>query len=191
MNTRVNPIVLGFIGIVAIFVAGCDTVTMWQPLSAAPQPIDREQFEGAWRVGGSGIFHIRFGEDGVGRIAAVDWENGEFSIRHGQMIVTEGQAHNFLSVRFQEDDEWQAYHLAQYRFTEQGDLILWLPNIKTFEKAVEDNALRGMVEMRRHSTHVVLTGDPAVTLLFIDDPENLTLFDYRNPIVVKKLAGVE
>lgn len=191
MTTRVNSVLFGLILIAVIFIAGCDSVTMWQPLSADPQPIDREQFEGAWRLNGAASFNIRFGDDGLGRIAFLEWQDGEFLMRRGQMIVTEGKAHNFLSVRFEEDGQWSAYHLAQYRFTPQGELILWLPNIKIFEEAVEGDRLQGVIERGRRATNVMLTNEPAKILEFVDDPDNLTLFNYRNPIVMKKVAGVE
>lgn len=191
MNTRNKQIFFGLLVIVAIFIAGCDSVTMRQPLSAEPQPIDREQFEGSWRIDGPAILHIRFGDDGVGRLAYLEWEDGEFRVRRGQMIVTEGREHNFLSVRFQEDGKWGEYHLAQYRFTPQGDLIVWLPHISSFVDAVEGERLAGEIERGRHATHVTLTGDPEEILRFINDPDKMRIFSYRNPIVVKKLAGVE
>ncbi len=172
-------------GVVAtvLLVAGCSKVTTVGPLSADPKPIDREMFEGIWIIDDD-PYVIKFGEDGVARIGAVYWEDGQFNLGRGEMIVAEGKENNFVSVRFQEDGEWpDDYLFAQYKFVDNGDLVIWQPRVSEFEDAVEEGLLQG--EAGRRS--VVITSPPEKVLEFLNDPERGDLFDYRDPKVYRRI----
>ena len=172
-----------------LLASGCSSVTTRLPLSSAPKPIDQEKFEGAWLVGDT-VVHVKFDRNGVAQIAGVDWKDNQFQIVHAEMIVTEGDKHNFLSFRVQEDGKWMdGYLLAAYKFSEQGDLILWLPNSDVFEEAIEKKQLNGEVKTQQYSTDITITDPPEKLLGFINDPDNLKIFDYREPMVLRKVAG--
>ena len=102
MRSKLIPRLFGLAIIVA---AGCSSVTTQQPLSSDPKPIDHEAFEGAWQADDQ-ILHIRFSSDGVAHIAGIGWEDNQFRMEQGEVIVAEGDKHNFLSARFREEGKW-------------------------------------------------------------------------------------
>jgi len=174
-----------------LFLSACSTVTIPYPLSANPKPIDKEKFEGVWD-GGEPTVHVRFGSNGIAQIAWLDWADNEFQIVRAEMIVTEGDENNFLSFRMEEDGKWtNTYVFCQYSFSDNGELIVWNPNTETFEKAIEKGLLQGEVESGITGTTIAITNAPGKLLEFINDPENLKLFEYRKPVILRKIVGVE
>lgn len=166
---------------------GCSVVTTRQPLTAHPKAVDREKFEGVWSVGQDALT-ARFSADGILRVAGVEWQDDRFRLVEMELIVTEGKERNFLSVRYQEDGEWaEGYVLCQYAFTHQGDLIIWQPDVDVFEEAIRSERLEGSVEKSRYSTTVTVTNPPDALLRFIDQPQDLRLFHYTEPMVLRKL----
>ena len=100
------------------------------------------------------------------------------------MVIVEGKEHNFLSIRFEEKGKWKdEYFFVPYKFSEQGDLIFWIPNAKEFDKAIKKKLLRGKGESS------VSIASPAEELLkVLNDPGDLNLFDYKSPMVLHKAA---
>lgn len=167
---------------------GCSSVTMLQPLPRAEGVIDQERLSGEW-VSGDQVIYVRFGGNGIGQFAGLDWKDDRFQVEIGELIVSAGHEHNFFSVRVQEKGKWEEqYYFAQYRFTDQGDLVVWQPEVAAFEKAVEAGRLEGTVQKGSYGSSVTLTGAPDVILTFIDNPENDALFEYKDPMVFKRLV---
>jgi len=167
--------------------SSCSFVTTQQPLSSAPEPIDRDKFEGAWLSEEEVVF-IRFAANGVARLAGLDWQNDRFQMLQGEMIITRGKKGNYISVRFEEEGKWQnRYYLIQYEFTDQGDLLLWFPNEDVFAKAVEDGLLAGEVKPEAHHDDIFITDAPEKVLHFIENPGPLRLFNTDQPLILKKI----
>ena len=80
------------------------------------------------------------------------------------------------------------YYFAQYRFTEPGDLVLWLPDTKAFGDAVAKGKLEGVVEKGKHTQSVMISSKPEKVLAFLNDPVNGALFDEKEPMVLKRLV---
>jgi hypothetical protein len=183
----------GIGGILAILflvstLGGCASVTMLQPLPAKIDEAEQGMFEGEWVSEGQ-IIYVRFGGNGIGRFAGVDWKEGRFQLDEGEIIVTKGEGKSFLSVRIKEDGVWDdRYYFAQYRFTESGDLELRLPDTKAFGDAVEKGKLEGVVEKGKHTQSVTLSSKPEKVLAFLNDPVNGVLFDEKEPMVLKRLV---
>ncbi len=177
--------------VVAVLVAGCSSVTIKQPLSADPKPVDKEKFEGTW-LAGSSTLTVRFAKDGVGRIAGTRWEDDSFRLARGEMIVTEGRKHNFVSVRMEDEDGTMpdGYGFLQYTFVNDNDLVLWGPNVEAFEEAIQQKALQGDIT-KSQTTSVTVTSTPKEILAFIDDPERTDLFKYSEPVVLRKVAPAD
>ena len=170
--------------------SGCSSVTTTHPLSSDHKSIDREKFEGVWQMDES-VVHVKFSPNGIAQIAGLKWDKDEFRMGKAKAIVTEGKKHNFLSVQFQEDTgEWASgYYFLAYKFTDQGDLILWLPVPEVFEASVETKQLQGTIEEGEYSKNVTITNEPGALLEIINDPDNLQAFDYTEPMVLKKISG--
>jgi len=174
-------------GCIIFLSIGCSGVTTKYPLSDNPKPIDQDKFEGAWLMDNK-VFHLKFASNGVAQISGVKWENDQFQLVHVEMIITKGDKHNFLSVRIQEDGKWMDdYYLLSYMFSENGDLVVWSPNVDIFKNLVEKNHLQGVVTGDKYSTNVSITNAPVRFLKLINDPENLTLFNYTKPTIIRKI----
>ena len=174
---------------IIVLTLSCSSVTIRYPISNSPEPIDQEKFEGIWLVDDDEVIHVKFAGNGIARIAGLEWENNQFTMMRGEMIISAGDEHNFLSVRFQEDDKWMNdYYFLIYKFTEKGDLVLWLPNVDAFEEAIRKKQLQGIIEKEQYSTNITITNASEKLLEFINDPDNLMLFEYREPIVLYKIT---
>ena len=181
-----NSILLLF-GIAMLLASGCSSVKTKHPLSNNPKAIDQEEFEGAW-LADDQIFHVKFASNGVAKVAGVEWGSNDFHIVHGEMIVTEGEEHNFLSIRFQEEGKWMDdYFFLPYTFTDQDDLILWAPDADAFKDLIEKKKLQGVVEKGKYSTNITITNAPTSLFKIINNPEDMKLFEYREPIVLRKI----
>ena len=181
------PVLLSIFTI--LLTLSCSSVTTRHPLSNNPEPIDQKKFEGVWLVDDDEVVHVKFTGSGIARIAGLEWEEDQFIITHGEMIVSEGDEHNFLSVRFQENGKWMDdYFFLPYKFTEQGDIVLWLPNEDAFEKAINKKQLHGIINEEQYSTNITITNTSEKLFNFINDPDNLKLFEYREPIILYKIT---
>lgn len=163
---------------------GCASVTTQQPLSLDPKPIDREKWEAAW-LSDKNPFSVRFSSNGVARIAWFEWKDDQFVPAYGEMIIAEGEDDNYLSIRFAEDGAWSnEYLFAQYAFSEAGDLIVWAPVVDRFKEAIQSNRLEG-------TDSNMITSPPEKIIAFMDDPENGGLFDYKNPLILRRIVAFE
>jgi hypothetical protein len=166
---------------------GCSSVTVKQPLPWMADTTELAAFEGEWVYEGQ-VLHLRFGSDGIGRLASLKWRDDRFVADEGEFIVSKGAERSFLSVRIMENGEWlEGYYVVQYRFTDQGDLILRQPEVAAFVDAVANGRLAGVVEKVGHAGSVVITSPPEKVLAFLNEPANGSLFDYGEPIILKKL----
>ena len=174
---------------VTMLFAGCSAVTTPYPLSTQSKPVDKERFEGTWQ-GGEGTVSVRFASNGVARLAGTEWNDDQFRLIQGEMIVAEGKKDNFISVRFEQNGAWtNRYFFLQYKFTDNGDLVLWGPNIDEFEAAIRSGMLQGVVTKKKNTTSISVTNAPGELLDFMNDPERRTLFNYREPMVLRKIAA--
>jgi len=183
---------LGVAGLLSVLLlpallAGCSSVTVKQPLPRMADAAEQAAFEGEWVSEGQ-ILYVRFDGKGIGHFAGVDWKDDRFRLDEGEITISKGAEKGFLSARIMENGKWlDGYYFAQYRFTDGGDLILWLPDVGAFADAVEKKKLDGIVEKGRQSRSVVVTSTPDKVLAFLNDPANSALFDYREPMIVKRL----
>lgn len=173
------------------FICACSAVSTSYPLNNRPTPVDQERFEGTWMLEG-GTVSLRFAQDGVAHIAGVEWEGGKFRMVQGEMIVALGVPTNYLSIRFDDQGKWlEQYALVRYKFTDQGDLVIWLPDPEAFESVIEAKELKGVIERDRYSCEILLTEPPDSLIRFMNDPQRQNLFNYHEPMVLKRIVWPE
>lgn len=172
----------------ALLLCSCKTVMTKYPLTNEPRAIDGEKFDGVWRNGDTEVY-IKFASNGIAQVSIRDQKNSDVQIGPGEMIVTEGVEHNFICIRFQEDGKWMdGYYFLQYRFIHPGDLVLWFPNNDVFEEAIQKKQLSGVIEKGQFSNEITITSNPEKLLEFINDPNNLKLFKYKEPVILWKVT---
>jgi hypothetical protein len=167
---------------------GCASVTLVQPLPAMEDAAERARFEGEWIMDGE-IVYVRFGSKNTGQFAGVDWKEEQFQLDTGELVVSRGMKHDYLSVRVKMKDQWEDhYYFAQYAFTDEGNLLVWLPDPEAFDQAIQEGRLEGAVERTQYTHNVELTDTPEKILAFLNEPGNGDLFDYSAPRTLKRLA---
>ncbi len=190
MSVRFRSLLL----VLLVATAGCSAVTISQPLPLTEKPADQARLEGIWSMSDDEPVYLRFASNGVAQLAGVEWDEDEnaFHLERCELIFSDGEHARFLSLRCFEDGAWEEeYSFLRYVVTSDGDLVLWLPSPDAFKEAIAEGRLKGVVSQGKQSTSVTVTDDPAVLLALIDDPKRTDLFDYTEPMVVKKLQDTE
>lgn len=179
--------------VLACGLSGCSMVTTTKPLPLTAAASDQEKFEGSWMIS-DGTVSLRFAANGVAQIAGLDWDQdaGLFTLERCELYLCEGEHAGFISVRCKEKGEWEdEYLFFRYHFTPDDTLVLWQPQPSVFKEAIEDGVLQGTVHEDELETSITITGDPNKLLELIDVEDDLSLFDYVNPMVIRKLSGPE
>ena len=173
--------------------SGCGVV-MEQPLPAAAlSDAEHTRFEGTWVADNSdGVVSVRIDCDGGGHVASAEWKGGRFQMDETQVVFSQGmkggEKARFLSLRVQGKDEKQArYLLLKYQFSSDDTLVVWGAQPGPFAEAIKSGRLKGQSE--QHQTF--LTSPPQAVLDFIDDPDDVRLFDYRKPLILRKVAAAD
>lgn len=139
--------------LVASFLLQAGCVYMTQPLSRAPEPVDKDKWEGTWDSGQGEVMSIHFDTNHVARMGSLNWIDGAHKFSGAEMVVTKGQRHNYLSMRDVSDDlTEQPYMLLQYTFVNEGrEVVIWRADPTPVFKAVKD----GMLEEVPGATNTV------------------------------------
>jgi len=175
------------VGMIALMGSACSSVTATQPLPRMEDFGEQEKLEGTWSDGDQ-VLHLAFDDQGVIHFAGVSWQEDHFGLERGEATVSEGVDLNLLSIRVQEKGEWlEGYIFAQFRITDRGDLLLWLPEVDAFADAVDDGRLEGIVERGKYGTDVSITANPEDLHAFINDPARPHLFNLTDPIILRRV----
>ncbi|MFP4141466.1 MAG: hypothetical protein ACLFVY_12975 [Phycisphaerae bacterium] len=189
--THIRILMTGMTGplIASIFV-GCGGVFTAKPLTQTTATELRKPLTGTW-VTGDNALQIRFDSNGVGHIGGVQWDKKKerFTLTEGELRAVKTADQRFLSVRFRnEDGSWPGEHsLLAYNVLDSGDWIIWSADENAFAKVVENETLAGKVQKDEKITRVTLTGKPVAILKAISDDDAAGLFNYRKPVVLRKL----
>ncbi len=187
--------------LLAALLCGCDSVMTSAPLPQSALDVrQREQFEGVWVFshGEGTAYLVAFACDGTARLGAVSWEKGRFGTKQTLVSIAldkngaEGSAgaamaeSGFLSIQGEKEKDRPEYTLVRYRFLSPDDLIVWIPLRTPFDDAIKAGRLKGKI----YDEVTEVAGPPQALLDFLRDPANPPLFDYENPLLFKKVAGI-
>lgn len=171
-----------WLAVLAVFAAGCSSVQTEHPVSARPEALDKSRLEGLWLLEDE-IVHLRFGADNVGRLAAIDWDGGEFRVRRLEFIVAQAGEGRYLSLRDEDEDH---YDLFACEFAENGDLVVRVESTDAFAAAVADGRLRGEVRKDGDNTDVMVASPTDTLLSFLASAAPGDLFE-GTTLVLKRL----
>lgn len=170
-----------------MILAACSSVKMVRPIPGQAGADEIAAVSGKWNVGGE-VLHVRFGKDGKGHFAGLEWKNDHFQLNEGKFIPHVEGVNRFASVRIKDNGRWEkGYYLVSYRFVGKATLQIGSPVVETFAKAVEAGKLKGRVSKDKYSTNVTLTGTPEEVLAFLKDHAGEELFTFKDSNTMKKL----
>ena len=174
-----------WLAILAVVAAGCSSVKTEHPVSDHPEALDKKQLEGAWLFEDEIILHLKFGDDNVGRGAALEWKDGEFRVNRSEFVVAHGGEGRYMSFR---EEGTEHYELLAYDFASNGDLVVRSEPTDAFAGAVASGQLRGQVKKGSGETEVVLASPSDTLLSFLSSAGPHDLFD-GVAFVLRKLTG--
>ncbi len=180
-----------WLAILAVAAAGCSSVQTEHPVTGRPQALDKDRLEGAWLIDDE-ILHLKFGGDNVGRMASLEWKDGEFRVRRGEFVVANAGEGRYASLRF-DDDEAGSYGLLNYDFASNGDLLVRVEPTDEFERAIAAGRLRGQVKKDGDEMEIMLASPSDILLSFLSSASPSQLFG-DEAIILRKLTvprGVE
>lgn len=173
-----------WLAIPALLAAGCSTVQTEHPVSDRPEALDKSRLEGVWLVEEE-ILHLKFDDGNVGRLAALEWEDGGFRARRWEFVVAHAGEGRYASLREEGEEH---YDLLAYDFADNGDLVVHSEPTDAFARAVEAGRLRGEVRRDGDDTEVVLASPPDTLVSFLASAPPGDLFE-GTAFVLKKLPG--
>lgn len=189
-NGNISCFMLAALALVALL-SGCSAATT-RPLPATPlSDAERARFEGVWAADDpDGVVSVRVGCDGVGHLAWTEWRDGRFHLEEKQVTFAQGrrgwEKPRFLSLRVQSGDGKETrYLLLRYQFSGDNTLLVWSAQPRPFAEAIRSGRLQG--QSGEHDN--LITSPPEAVLDFIDDPDDVRLFDYRKPLILRRLAA--
>ena len=65
------------------------------------------------------------------------------------------------------------------------------PDVEVFEGVVTNHLLQGVLQKGQYSSDITITNAPGALLEFIDQPRDQRLFNYTEPMILRKIAGPE
>ncbi|MCU0612397.1 MAG: hypothetical protein MUE60_11485 [Candidatus Eisenbacteria bacterium] len=164
--------------------AGCSSVTTLSPLPADVDTPELETFAGTWQFENE-VVHVALREEGVACVASLAWDDSAFVTKQGELTVTHGEHRSFFCLAaFDAEIPSDEFLFFQYRFLSPDELIVWQPRIESFQNAV-DNGQLGAADGSTNG-HLVLDVESAALLAFIDDPARSDLFEYEDPMVLRR-----
>ncbi len=169
---------------VSIVSSGCDVVVTRAPLPRADARDFENRLAGSW-ANDDGVIEIRFVEPGFAKLGSLEWEHDAFVLGLGELTLGEIDDRRFVSVRFQEDGAWpDEYYLAEVEIAEADDdvLLIWTALGERFRALIENGLLEGETV-----DGVVVTSKPEDLLAALADERAAGSFDYREPMVLRKL----
>lgn len=182
-----NKVLVLLLCLFTLLFSGCSEVLVTQPLPAARNPSDREKLEGYWLMEKKVVF-IKFADNGVGHLAALDWRDNQFQVVKAEMIISEGSTRRFLCLRMDGTERpSDDYALFTYRLSPDGELSFILPDEDKFKALIDSGELVGSVSRGRHSMSVRISSPPEVVLKILDNPARNDLFKNREPFVLRRL----
>lgn len=180
----------------AVLLSGCGA-EMEQPLPVTPlSGAERARLEGAWVVSddhGEHVVDVHVTCEGVAHLAMVGWDKDKFRIglrATWQFARSVQGKHNsgFISLRLEEEDgkpeKDPPYIPLKYRFMSDNMLVIWPPRLDAVAAAIKAGRLKGQVKEFTNE----ITSPPKAILDYLDSPDGDLLFEYREPMVLRKVA---
>jgi len=184
-----------YVMLMLALLAGCQMVTVSKPPPPAQLTApERSKFEGSWlqvtKPFTRQVYTVNFACDGEARVATVEWKDGKHRLVDMKLTVSGdlGDTQHFLFLQMPDKYAGQ-YVFFRYQFLSRDELVLWLPEFKTFADAVKRGKLKGRV-IESGEDDIVRITDPAALLRFIEKEDGQGMFAYQHPMVLHKVADV-
>ena len=173
--------VLSIISIVCI--VGCSGVYSTRPVGEKPHLLTPTDWEGTW-IHSEGAVTMRVIDAGKGVLEVAWLEKKLDGLALESYKVYLRESGDWLFGNLENPDRPQHYLWGRVK-REEGQLILWIPDLSKFTDLVKKGVLPGKVE---ESGDVVLDNVTAAHLKLIKSDTHGSMFQWENPITGIRLS---
>lgn len=167
--------------------SACSSVRLTQPFPRAGGPPEKAKLEGVWQLDRTVVF-LKFRDDGTGDLNIPAWKDGTFHVDHGELIAVPGKTQNYLCLRMDSDgQETPGYAFAAFK-VDDDTLVAWAPDAGEVDAAIVNKRLEGTSERKDNSRRIVISTAPDKVLDLLEGEGGAKLLDYKNPLVLRKIA---
>jgi hypothetical protein len=173
---------------------GCSTVSSKVQVGNPAFAEDAQKLAGIWMTPDGDPFHVRHIKDNELRVASVEWNKKEsrFELEEVTAFLTEDDDRRFINLIDPDSNEKSPTFMFM-RVTDLTDtsLVVILPRVDTFEKAVEDGVLLGEVEEKQNSKEVHLEATKDQLNAFVDPAKLGDQFNAESALALHRVQGAD
>lgn len=194
------------LGLSLAFLSGCHAVYSTHPVGEAPVSVSPDDWEGTWvHKDGAVTVVVLDQEKGVLEIGWVEKKQERLKLERYKVLLRKSGEWLFGSV--QDPDKPKLYVWGRIK-NEDGQIVLWAPDVQKARALVEKGVLPGRVEKMNDvsftdpdpdavgprpilskESDVILTRLGATELKVIMSGEKGALFDWERPLVFRRLTN--
>lgn len=197
---------------------GCKSVTSDHLIGAPIEDKEAGAFEGAWKLDNN-VLHIKQTDGANLIVAGLNWDNDtkSYSVKQFKLVITQLDENRYAQVVVEDEDkdadaDGQTPAMDKSADTDKATpdaeskpkpwllvgllvksgndaLVLYSPNFKRYEKAINDGELKGTVDQDGNDMHI--TADQADLDAFFSNHPMTELFQMDNPGVVTRIPNAE
>jgi hypothetical protein len=146
--------------------------------------LKKDDWQGTW-LHNDGAIVLKVPESEPGRLQALWIEDDQ--LESYMLDLRKLAKHHFINLQDKDKLYWFA------KFNREGDtLLIWLPFVKQFKNAIEQQQIQGKVITAKSSLKsddVVIESANDVLEQFFVDKQDIMLFDYENPLILQRLPS--
>ncbi len=169
-------------------VVGCSSVVSIHPLGEPVSANRAKRLEGVWLTSEGDPCHLRHLDKNELRLGWVQWEEKKFKMAELSVFVTTDDGQQYLNV-FAKEVEQDEGHYSIFRLVndDKNLMVLTLPNVDVFEKAVNDGELAGKVEKKRNTKHVTLNSSKQEIDDFVHPDQVAQQFEIDPSLILRRI----
>jgi len=162
---------------------GCAQVDSPVPIGKDPVMLQGSEWNGTWASSeGTVIARVVDAAKGTVEIAWIEEESGEPVMKKKTLYIR--QTGDWVFVNITDEDKPDRYLWARLK-NDDGEAILWIPDVDKIKALVREGKLPGKVDDDRNVQLGTLSEEQTKRLTSDD---NGVLYDWENPLVFRRMS---
>ena len=173
-----------------LFVTGCSSVYVSQPIGEKPHVLDKADWEGYWLVHPEldkkpNMLHVKVVDANEGRLQLACFDEDATSLKIYEATVRESGSNGLLFITMPDPDGGEKLGRMLWGCLGRGEdlALVWVPDAEKFGKLVRDGKLRGKLVEKN-----VFLEPPTAEELKILVTDSRSLFYWGAPAICHRVA---
>jgi hypothetical protein len=174
-------------GVLLATTCGCNPVFSKRPVGEKPAKIAAKDWEGNWVASDGGSLKVKVidADKGILKLFWLDDdEKGNPIMKTADVELRESGEWLFASTKAEDKGQTRGYAWGRIK-NEERQIVLWLPDDKTFKRLVKDGVFPGKLD----GDDVILEELKPQHLKIITSAERGVLFGWDKPVVFVKVGN--